>query len=134
MVVTGRTDYKLALDRTVAARARRVLKAKVKQLQKTEEVRGRGPAPALLVAHLRAALAAAPDTRLGIRDRAIVLLQFAITGRDEAARHHRDRARPGDRRPRLEDQPAQGEGAVRLPPLHLPRPRLARLDRGRRPA
>ncbi|URZ99447.1 integrase [Streptomyces lydicamycinicus] len=89
VVVTGRTDYKLALDRTVAARARRVLKAKVKQLQKTDEVRGRGPAPALLVARLRAALAAAPDTRLGIRDRAIVLLQFAITGREHEVAHLR---------------------------------------------
>lgn len=89
VVVTGRTDYKLALDRTVAARARRVLKAKVKQLQKTDEVRGRGPAPALLVAHLRADLDATPDTRLGIRDRAIVLLQFAIAGREHAVAHLR---------------------------------------------
>ncbi|WP_310729238.1 hypothetical protein [Streptomyces sp. N2A] len=48
--------------------------AKVRELQKTSEARGRGPAPALLVAHLRAALAAAPTTRLGIRDRAIVLV------------------------------------------------------------
>jgi hypothetical protein len=48
VVVTGRTEYKLLLPKTVAARARRVLKAKVKELQKSEEIRGRGPAPALL--------------------------------------------------------------------------------------
>ncbi|MFJ9855258.1 tyrosine-type recombinase/integrase [Streptomyces sp. NPDC101150] len=89
VVVTGRTEYKLALDRTVAARARRVLKAKVRELQKSDEVRGRGPAPALLVAHLRAGLAAAPDTRLSIRDRAIVLLQFAIMGREHEVAHLR---------------------------------------------
>lgn len=65
MVVTGRTDYKLALDRTVAARARRVHKAKVRELQKTDEVRGRGPAPALLVAHLRAGLDATPSPTPG---------------------------------------------------------------------
>ncbi|WP_406473701.1 hypothetical protein [Streptomyces platensis] len=82
VVVTGRTEHKLVLDRTVAARARRVLKAEAKQLQKTDEVRGRGPAPALLVAHLRAGLEADPTTRLGIRDRSIVLTQYAITGRE----------------------------------------------------
>ncbi|SED65891.1 hypothetical protein SAMN05428954_0710 [Streptomyces sp. 2112.3] len=47
VVVTGRTEYKLTLDRTVAARAGRVLKAKVHALQKTDEARARGPAPAL---------------------------------------------------------------------------------------
>ncbi|MEU7430753.1 hypothetical protein AB0B07_07785 [Streptomyces sioyaensis] len=58
-------------------------------MQKTDQVRGRGPAPALLVAHLRAALAAAPDNRRGLRDRAIVLLQFAITGREHEVAHLR---------------------------------------------
>ncbi|MFF4828229.1 hypothetical protein ACFY20_35690 [Streptomyces sp. NPDC001312] len=48
VVVTGRTDHHLVLDKTVAARARRVLKAKVKEMEKSEEIRGRGPAPALL--------------------------------------------------------------------------------------
>lgn len=47
------------------------------------------PAPALLVARLRAGLEAAPDTRLGIRDRAIVLLQFAIAGREHEVAHLR---------------------------------------------
>ncbi|MFI5526678.1 hypothetical protein [Streptomyces platensis] len=130
VVVTGRAEYKLALDRTVAARARRVLKAKVRELQKTDEVRGRGPAPALLL-HLRAGLDAAPTTRLGVRDRAIRPAAVrhrrprARSGPPEAARHRRGRARPGGRRPRLQDQPPPGEGALRLPPLHLPRPRLA---------
>jgi hypothetical protein len=62
VVVTGRTDHHLVLDKAVAARARRVLKAKVKELEKTKEVRGRGPAPALFAEHLRATVVAAPTT------------------------------------------------------------------------
>ncbi|MFM9735188.1 site-specific integrase [Streptomyces niveiscabiei] len=82
VVVTGRTEHGLTLDKQVAARARRVLKAKVKKMEKTSETRGRGPAPALLVPQLRAGLAAAPDTLLGIRNRSIALMQYAITGRE----------------------------------------------------
>ncbi|MFH8343118.1 integrase [Streptomyces sp. AM6-12] len=82
VVVTGRTEYGLVLDRTVGARARRVLKAKVKQMEKTDETRGRGSAPALLVPHLRAAVQAAPDTLLGIRNRAIALVHYGIMGRE----------------------------------------------------
>ena len=82
VVVTGRTEHGLLLPKTVAARARRVLKAKVKELEKTAETRGRGPAPALLIEHLRAVVLAVPDSLLGIRDRSIGLLQFAITGRE----------------------------------------------------
>ncbi|MFD8381734.1 integrase [Streptomyces sp. NPDC059679] len=82
VVVTGRTDHHLVLDKTVAARARRVLKAKVKETEKSEETRGRGPAPALLAEHLRATVVAAPDNRLGIRDRSIGLTCFAIAGRE----------------------------------------------------
>ena len=82
VVVTGRTEYGLQLDRKVASRARYVLKAKVKEMEKTEETRGRGPAPALLVPQLRAAVQAAPENRLGIRNRAIVLLHFALTARE----------------------------------------------------
>ncbi|UXY17496.1 hypothetical protein N8I84_00975 [Streptomyces cynarae] len=70
------------MDRTGASRARRVLKAKVKELEKTSEVRGRGPAPALLVGQLRAAVQAAPDNLLGIRNRSIGLLHFALTARE----------------------------------------------------
>ncbi|WP_326707990.1 hypothetical protein OG758_48710 [Streptomyces sp. NBC_01474] len=71
MVVTGRTDHHLVQ-----------LKAKVKAMEKTEETRGRGPAPALLAEHLRATVVAAPDSQLGIRDRSIGLTAFAIAGRE----------------------------------------------------
>ncbi|WP_257586057.1 tyrosine-type recombinase/integrase [Streptomyces sp. NEAU-sy36] len=82
VVVTGRTQLNLRLDKTVAARARTVLKAKVKEMEKTKEKRGRGPAPALLVEHLSQAVTAAPDNRLGIRNKSIALTQFAIAGRE----------------------------------------------------
>jgi hypothetical protein len=82
VVVTGRSKHKLRLDKTVGSRARNVLKAKVKELEKTEEKRGRGPAPALLVEDLRKVVAAVPDNRLGIRNRSIALAQFGIAGRE----------------------------------------------------
>jgi integrase len=82
VVVTGRTEHGLLLAKTVASRARRVLKAKVRELEKTGETRGRGPAPALTVPQLRAAVAAAPDTLLGLRNRAIGTLAFALMARE----------------------------------------------------
>lgn len=91
VVVTGRTRLQLRLDKTVASRARSVLKAKVKEMEKTREQRGRGPAPALLVEHLRQAVAAAPGNRLGIRNRSIVLTQFAIAGREHEVAYLRVR-------------------------------------------
>lgn len=81
-MVTGRNEHQLTLDRTVAARARRILKARVKAMEEAGEVRGRGPAPALLVSHLRRVVGAAPDNMMGVRDRALVLLHFAVAGRE----------------------------------------------------
>ncbi|SCK56968.1 Phage integrase family protein [Streptomyces sp. SceaMP-e96] len=51
-------------------------------MRKTKETRGRGPAPALLAEHLRATGVAAPENRLGTRDRSIGLTCFAIAGRE----------------------------------------------------
>ncbi|MFD3889960.1 site-specific integrase [Streptomyces microflavus] len=82
VVVTGRSRYNLLLSKTVASRARAVLRAKVRELEKGEEVRGRGPAPAFTVPQLRAAVAAAPDTLLGLRNRAVVTLSFALMARE----------------------------------------------------
>ncbi|MFD9135330.1 hypothetical protein ACFVZA_23360 [Streptomyces bottropensis] len=63
MVVTGHAGHRLVRDRTMAARARRVLKAEVKEMEmeKTKEIRGRGPTRALLAEHLRAARAPCPE-------------------------------------------------------------------------
>jgi hypothetical protein len=48
-------------------------------MAKTKETRGRGPAPALLAEHLRATVVAAPDSRLGIRDRSMGLTCFCFS-------------------------------------------------------
>lgn len=63
MVVTGHAGRRMVRARTVAARARRVLKAEVKEMEmeKTKEIRGRGPTRALLAEHLRAARAPCPE-------------------------------------------------------------------------
>ncbi|NEB06431.1 integrase, partial [Streptomyces sp. SID13726] len=82
VVVTGRVEHGLLLAKTVATRARRVLQAKVREMEKTGEVRGRGPAPAFTVPQLRAAVAAAPDNLLGLRNRAIGTLAFALMARE----------------------------------------------------
>lgn len=82
VVVTGRDRYGLQLDKTIASRARRVLKARVKAMQETEAQRGRGPAKALLVEQLRQVVAAVPDNLRGIRDRSLILTHFAIAGRE----------------------------------------------------
>lgn len=60
-------------------------------MEETQERRGRGPAPALLAEHLRATVLAAPETRLGIRDRSIGLTAFAIAGREHEVAHLRVR-------------------------------------------
>lgn len=91
VVVTGRTKLDLVLDKTVASRARRVLKAKVKELEKTEETRGRGQAPGLLIEHLRQAVVAVPDNLLGVRNRSIACTQFAIMGREHEVAFLRQR-------------------------------------------
>lgn len=91
VVVTGRKLHSLVLDRKVASRARYVLKAKVKEMEKTEETRGRGKAPGLLVEHLRKAVAAAPDNLLGLRNKSIGCTTFAIMGREHEVAHLRQR-------------------------------------------
>ncbi|WP_406390192.1 hypothetical protein OG806_49570 [Streptomyces sp. NBC_00882] len=51
----------------------------------------RGPAPALLAEHLRATVVAAPDNRLGIRDRSIGVICFAIARREHEVAYLRVR-------------------------------------------
>lgn len=64
---------------TEAARA--ALNGYRRRLAEAGETRGRGPAPAMTVRHLRTIVAACPDTLAGLRDRALVLLAFATAGR-----------------------------------------------------
>jgi integrase len=64
---------------TEAARA--ALNGYRRRLAEAGEKRGRGKAPAMTVKDLRAITAACADTLAGLRDRALVLLAFAIAGR-----------------------------------------------------
>ncbi|MER6821289.1 tyrosine-type recombinase/integrase [Streptomyces cellulosae] len=82
VVVTARRRHKLPLPADVAEEARALLKAKVRQMEKAGERRGRGPAPALLVRHMEQIAAALPDTRAGIRDLSLMTLHFAVAGRE----------------------------------------------------
>jgi integrase len=67
--------------RTATKAARTALDGYRRRLAEAGEKRGRGNAPALTVKHLRQICAACPDTLAGLRDRALVLLAFAIAGR-----------------------------------------------------
>ena len=82
VVVTARRQFKLQLAEDIAEEARALLKAKVKKMEKTGEVRGRGPAPALLVRHMEKIAASLPRGRRGIRDLSLMTLHFAIAGRE----------------------------------------------------
>ncbi|MFJ8210355.1 hypothetical protein [Streptomyces sp. NPDC096033] len=50
-------------------------------MEEQGETRGWGQAPPLLVEHLVKIIAACPDNLRGIRDRALVLMHFAVAGR-----------------------------------------------------
>ncbi|SEN91933.1 tyrosine-type recombinase/integrase, partial [Nonomuraea pusilla] len=67
-------------DETLEA-ARRALKVARKRIMREPGTRGRGKAPAFTVSELRAISDACPDKLKGIRDRALVLLGFAIAAR-----------------------------------------------------
>ncbi|MEU0375216.1 integrase [Streptomyces sp. NPDC006283] len=93
-VVSARTDHGLVLEGGVARLARNRLKQLVKDMEENGEQRGRGQAPPLLVEHLTRISAACPDNLMGIRDRALILMHFAVAGREHeiAANRVRDYA------------------------------------------
>ncbi|MFC6064364.1 hypothetical protein [Streptomyces ochraceiscleroticus] len=66
----------------VAEEARALLKAKVKEMEKTGQTRGRSPAPALLVRHMEKIAPTLPRNRAGIRDLSLMTLHFALAGRE----------------------------------------------------
>jgi integrase len=82
VVVTARRQHKLTLPADVAEEARALLKAKVREMEKAGDRRGRGPAPALLVRHMEAIAATLPDTAAGLRDRALMTMAFALAARE----------------------------------------------------
>ncbi|MFE5847692.1 integrase [Streptomyces niveus] len=91
VVVTARRRLKLQLQEDIAEEARALLKAKVKQMEKDGEVRGYGPADALLVRHMEKVAATLPRDRFGVRDLSLMTLHFAVAGREHELAHLRVR-------------------------------------------
>jgi len=89
IVVTARRRYGLKLDTDVASRARELLKRYKAEMEENNERRGVGQAPALLVEHLKKISDAQPDSLYGLRNRALILLQFAVAGREHEMAHLR---------------------------------------------
>ncbi|MBB5081353.1 site-specific integrase [Nonomuraea endophytica] len=70
------------IDKPVMQAARKAMAAEADNLARANERRGRGKAPAVTVAQLRLMCRACPsDTLAGIRDRALLLIGFAIAAR-----------------------------------------------------
>lgn len=82
LVVTLRREHQVMVNPDHVKAARELLKDYVRTAAEDREApRGRGQAAPLLLPDLRKMSAACPDTLAGIRDRALVLLAFAIAGR-----------------------------------------------------
>ncbi|MFC9227393.1 hypothetical protein ACFTZI_00085 [Streptomyces decoyicus] len=90
-VVSARADHGMKLEDGVARLARNRLKQLVKEMEEQGETRGRGQAPPLLVDHLVRISAACPDNLTGLRDRALVLMHFAVAGREHELAFNRVR-------------------------------------------
>lgn len=80
-VVDGWRKAGLDIPRGVARNARKVALAYARNVLAENRAVGRGPASPLTVADLRRVVAACPDTVAGKRDRAMILLGFAIAAR-----------------------------------------------------
>lgn len=82
ITVTLRREHRVHVDREDTKAARELLRDYVRAAAAAREPeRGRGHAAALLLADLRAMCAACPEGVAGIRDRALILLAFAVAGR-----------------------------------------------------
>lgn len=82
VVVTGRKEHGLVLARDIGSLPRELLKRLVAEMEKEGEQRGTGQAPALLVRHMKQVTKALPENLLGIRDRSLMSMHFAIAGRE----------------------------------------------------
>ncbi|WP_405477588.1 integrase [Streptomyces canus] len=90
-VVSARAEHGVRPEDDVARLARNRLKQLVKEMEASGESRGRGQAPPLLVEHLVKISAACPDNLRGIRDRALVLMHFAVAGHEHELAFNRVR-------------------------------------------
>lgn len=80
-VLDGWKRRKLTIPHGVTGDARKVVAAYRRDLVRNGESTGRGKATALTIQNLRRLSEALPDTLIGIRDRSIITLGFAIAGR-----------------------------------------------------
>jgi integrase len=79
--VVGLRAHGAEPSREAIKAARTALNGYRRRLAEEGTALGRGQAPALSVQHLRRISLACPPTRAGVRDRAVVLIAFAIAGR-----------------------------------------------------
>ncbi|MFJ8209730.1 integrase [Streptomyces sp. NPDC096033] len=91
VVTTARKHHDLKLEPDVGALAREYLKALVKKMEKAGEVRGTGKAPALLPRHMKVISKAMPENLLGVRNRSLMTMHFAIAGREHEVAYLRNR-------------------------------------------
>jgi len=91
VVATARGEHNLTLPRDIAADARTLLARWVKEMERSGEKRGRKKAPALLIEHMKAISAILPDNLAGLRDRALMCMQFAVAGREHEIAFTRER-------------------------------------------
>lgn len=75
------------VPRDAARQANEAVKAYERRLAESGQRRGRGQAPAATVKQLRTVCAELPDTLAGARDRAILLLGFALAARRDELAH-----------------------------------------------
>lgn len=82
VVVTLRREHRVVVNPDDMRAARELLRDYARRdAEEKQAPRGRGQAAPLTLADLRKISAACPDTVAGIRDRALVLIAFAIAGR-----------------------------------------------------
>lgn len=82
VVVTLRREHRVEVSREDTKAARELLKDYIRAAATAQApARGRGRAAALMLPDLRAMCAACPEGIAGVRDRAMILLAFAVAGR-----------------------------------------------------
>lgn len=80
-VLDGWHRRKLHVPHGITSDARKVVAAHHRHLVRSGESTGRGQATALTIPNLRRISEALPDSLMGIRDRSIITLGFAVAGR-----------------------------------------------------
>lgn len=123
VVVSARDEHGITMEDGVARRPRNRLKQLVKEMEKNGETRGRGQAPPLLTEHLQRISAACPESLMGLRDRALVLMHFAVAGRQHELAFNRVR-----------DYAQTREGIRADMRVSKVRPRIVPVPYGSRPA